>query len=102
MGVSASARQAEMSSGGSPYVIPLPINSSADPDVLETEIRAISVTAVDIGHHNGQLANIETYNDFIPGPLLRVKKDDTVIVRFINLLEDQPTGIHWHGIELAN
>jgi FtsP/CotA-like multicopper oxidase with cupredoxin domain len=92
-----------MSSGGSPYVVPSPINTTLDPNVaLETEIRASKMTGVNIGHHNGQLANIETYNGFIPGPLLRVKKDDTVIVRFINLLEDQPTGIHWHGIELAN
>lgn len=90
-----------MSSGGSPYVIPSPIDTSSDPDVLETEIRAAKTPVVDIGLGPGLFANIETYNGFIPGPLLSLKVDDTVIVRLINLL-DQPTGIHWHGIELSN
>lgn len=88
--------------GNSPYDIPLPTNTSGDPDILETVIVAAkSPLPVDIGHQSGQAANIETYNGFIPGPLLRVKQNDTVIVRLINLL-DHPTGIHWHGIELSN
>ena len=44
---------------------------------------------------------METFNGAIPGPTLRLNVGDTVIVRLINLL-DHPTGIHWHGIELAN
>lgn len=90
-----------MSSGGSPYVIPPPIiTSTAHPNVLETRITADKTANVDIGRV-GQNANVETYNGFIPGPLLHVKKDDSIVVRLINLLE-HPTGIHWHGIELAN
>lgn len=45
--------------------------------------------------------NAETYNGAIPGPTFRLTVGDTVIVRLINNLP-YPTGIHWHGIELAN
>ncbi|WP_454813715.1 multicopper oxidase family protein [Labrys neptuniae] len=36
-----------------------------------------------------------------PGPLLRVKRNQAVTVRFANRLE-APSTIHWHGIRLAN
>jgi FtsP/CotA-like multicopper oxidase with cupredoxin domain len=88
--------------GGSPYeILPLPTDTSSDPTVLETVIIAAKTPGVHINHPDGQLANIETYNGFIPGPLLKLNLNDTVIVRLINLL-DHPTGIHWHGIELSN
>jgi FtsP/CotA-like multicopper oxidase with cupredoxin domain len=45
--------------------------------------------------------NAETYNGAIPGPTLRLNVGDTAIVRLVNNLP-YPTGIHWHGIELAN
>lgn len=47
------------------------------------------------------LLNAETYNGAIPGPTFRLSVGDTVIVRLVNKLP-YPTGIHWHGIELAN
>ena len=90
-----------MSSGVGPYVLPTPTDTSADPAVLETTIVAAKTPAVDLGLPGGQLADLETYNGAVPGPLLRLNVDDTVIVRLINLL-DHPTGIHWHGIELSN
>jgi len=46
-----------MSSGGSPYDVPLPIDTNpGDPTVLETEIRAAKTPIVDIGHGGGRLA----------------------------------------------
>ncbi|MGH9872285.1 MAG: multicopper oxidase domain-containing protein [Pyrinomonadaceae bacterium] len=45
--------------------------------------------------------NAETYNGAIPGPTFRLTVGDTVIVRLINNMPHE-TGIHWHGIELAN
>jgi FtsP/CotA-like multicopper oxidase with cupredoxin domain len=41
------------------------------------------------------------YNKQSPGPLLKVKKGDTLIVDFTNNL-DQPTTVHWHGLRLQN
>ncbi len=41
------------------------------------------------------------FNGQIPGPLLWVREDATVTVRFTNRIE-WPTSIHWHGIRLDN
>jgi FtsP/CotA-like multicopper oxidase with cupredoxin domain len=86
-----------MTTGIDPYVTPDPINTASDPNVLETTIKA-SMEMVDIG---GITMEAETYNGAIPGPTLRFNVGDTAIIRLINELP-HPTGIHWHGIELAN
>ncbi len=41
------------------------------------------------------------YNRQTPGPEIRVRKGETVKVRFINQLPE-PTSIHWHGIRIDN
>lgn len=41
------------------------------------------------------------YEGQAPGPLLRVKRGQTVSVRLVNALAE-PTAIHWHGVRLAN
>lgn len=38
----------------------------------------------------------------IPGPQIKVKVGDTVIVHFRNQLNTEAASIHWHGIELDN
>ena len=87
-----------MTSGIGPYVVN-EISSAAG--VLETTIIASKAPMVDLGLGPGLTANVETYNGAIPGPVLKLDVGDDVIVRLINRL-DHPTGIHWHGIELAN
>ena len=42
-----------------------------------------------------------TYNGTVPGPLIRVTEGDQVRILVKNELED-PTTIHWHGIEVPN
>ena len=88
-----------MSTGLGPYVG----TDASDTDdtglaVLETTLVA-SIKSVDIG--GGINANAEVFNEKIPGPTLRLNVGDTVVVRLINDLP-YPTGIHWHGVELAN
>lgn len=39
------------------------------------------------------------FNEQVPGPTLRAKKGDTLVVRLKNKLSE-PTMIHWHGIRL--
>ena len=39
------------------------------------------------------------FNNQLPGPVLKAKKGDTVVVKVKNDLEE-PTIIHWHGIRL--
>ena len=98
-----------------PYVVPtLP---AAVGGILETEI-FVAYTAVDIGIKTGTPpvtlpANAQTFNGAIPGPLFKLTKGDTVVVRLRNNLPVPPaspppvpftseTGIHWHGIELCS
>jgi FtsP/CotA-like multicopper oxidase with cupredoxin domain len=92
------ATPAHATSSGSSYSVPQAVDTNPDPDVFETTIVAEAAT-VDIG--NGVTANVLTFNGAIPGPEIRVKVDDTVIVHFENQLT-HPTGIHWHGIEDDN
>ncbi len=81
-----------------PYTVPLVDDINPDPDIVETTIVA-QAAGVDIGI--GQDVSVLTYNGSIPGPEFRLKVGDTVIVHFRNEIA-HPTGIHWHGIELAN
>jgi FtsP/CotA-like multicopper oxidase with cupredoxin domain len=81
-----------------PYVVPEPINFDPAAAFLETAIIAAHAM-VDLG--GGLMAHAETYNGAIPGPTLRLNVGDTAIVRLVNEL-DHPSGIHWHGIMLAN
>ena len=39
------------------------------------------------------------FNNQVPGPVLRAKKGDTLVVRVQNKLPE-PTMVHWHGIRL--
>ena len=87
-----------MTTGIGPYVVPVPTDTDPSPVVLETTIVATHAM-VDIG--GGLMVHGETFNGAIPGPTLRLGVNDTTIVRLVNEL-DHPTGIHWHGIELAN
>ncbi len=41
------------------------------------------------------------YNGQYPGPLIKVKQDATIYVRFTNNI-DLPTTVHWHGVRLDN
>jgi FtsP/CotA-like multicopper oxidase with cupredoxin domain len=85
-------------SGGDPYSVPLVNDTNPDPNIVETTLIAEEAT-VDVG--GGVMANAQTYNGQLPGPLFRLKVGDTVIVHFENHLA-HATGIHWHGIELNN
>lgn len=42
-----------------------------------------------------------TYNGTVPGPMIRVTEGDAVRIVVKNELDD-PTTIHWHGIEVPN
>jgi FtsP/CotA-like multicopper oxidase with cupredoxin domain len=69
-----------------------------DPNIFETFLVAME-SPVDLG--NGVTATTMTFNGIVPGPLIRVKVGDKIIVHFTNNLPI-PASIHWHGIELTN
>lgn len=85
-------------SGGDPYSVPAVVDTDPDPRVVETTLTAEEAT-IDIG--NGVTARAQTFNGQVPAPTFRLQVGDTVIVHLRNRLAN-PTGIHWHGIELAN
>jgi FtsP/CotA-like multicopper oxidase with cupredoxin domain len=85
-------------SGGDPYSVPVVEDTNADPNIVETTLTAEDAS-VDIG--NGVTAHAQTFNGQLPGPTFKLKVGDTVIVHYHNHLP-AVSGIHWHGIELAN
>lgn len=50
---------------------------------------------------NGRTFVMYGFNDQYPGPLIRVKQQATIVVRFVNHL-DVPMSVHWHGVRLDN
>ncbi len=42
-----------------------------------------------------------TYNGQVSGPLLRMKRDEPIKLKFENTLR-QPTSVHWHGLRIPN
>jgi FtsP/CotA-like multicopper oxidase with cupredoxin domain len=68
------------------------------PDVLEFDLEA-RVEELEI--LAGVRTSVWTYNGLLPGPYVRVKVGDTVIVNFTNSLPE-PTTIHWHGVRVPN
>src|SRR5262245_16707060 len=67
-----------------------------DPHVVEVNLDA-RVAPVEIAP--GERVNAWTYNGGIPGPLIRVRAGDRLIVHFSNHLPEATT-VHWHGIRV--
>jgi FtsP/CotA-like multicopper oxidase with cupredoxin domain len=74
------------------------VDANADPDVLEFNLEA-SVTELEIVP--GKMTPAWTYNGTLPGPLIRAKVGDRLIVHFTNNLPEATT-IHWHGVRVPN
>jgi FtsP/CotA-like multicopper oxidase with cupredoxin domain len=71
-----------------------------DPHIFETTITAAPKR---FRLASGEFVTVFAYNGLVPGPEIRVKQGDRLIVHFENALPDGYTStIHWHGIELNN
>ena len=80
---------------GAAQLVELP-DLNPDPKIVEIELEA-KLATVEIAP--GQNAEAWTYNGMLPGPLIRARVGDRLIVRFTNRLP-QPTTVHWHGIRV--
>ena len=69
---------------------------NADPRIVEIDMDA-RVTPLEI--LPGRRVDAWTYNGGIPGPLVRVRVGDRLIVHFTNHLP-QETTVHWHGLRI--
>ncbi len=50
---------------------------------------------------DGRMLAVWAYNDQVPGPILRARLGEEVVVHLDNELP-QPTTIHWHGVRVPN
>jgi FtsP/CotA-like multicopper oxidase with cupredoxin domain len=73
-------------------------DESPDEAVLEVTLEA-KVTEIEV--LPGLKTPVWTYGGSLPGPLLRLKAGDRLVVHFVNSLPE-PTSVHWHGVRLPN
>ena len=72
-----------------------PVDRNPDPAIVEIDLTArLADVTVD-----GKTVHAWTYDGGIPGPLIKTKVGDRLIVHFKNEL-DQPTTVHWHGVRV--
>ncbi len=76
--------------------LPEAVDRNPDPRILEINLEA-RLAEVEIAP--GQRVNAWTYDGGLPGPLIRLRVGDRLIVHFVNRLP-QPTTVHWHGVRV--
>jgi FtsP/CotA-like multicopper oxidase with cupredoxin domain len=67
-----------------------------DPRIVEVNLEA---SIARVKYAQNRESDAWTYNGGIPGPLIRVRVGDRLIVHFTNKLP-QPTTVHWHGMRV--
>ena len=67
-----------------------------DPNIVEVNLVA-KLADVDVAP--GKRVRAWTYNGGLPGPLIRGKVGDRLIVHFTNELDEETT-VHWHGVRV--
>jgi FtsP/CotA-like multicopper oxidase with cupredoxin domain len=80
----------------------LPLQALPDEDDAEDRVE-VSLTAMETAVEviDGRPQLQQAYNGVIPGPLIRAKLGDTLIVKLKNELSVGTT-IHWHGMRVPN
>jgi len=81
---------------GDELALGVALDLSADPNVLEVNLEA---RLGDVELVPGKTTQAWTYDGGVPGPLLRAKVGDRLLVHFKNSLPE-PTTIHWHGLRI--
>ena len=67
-----------------------------DPKVVEV---ALTAQLAELEVAPGKRVRAWTYNGGLPGPLIKTRVGDRLIVHFTNELKD-PTTVHWHGVRV--
>lgn len=87
------------------FRIPEATDINSDPNTVEInlEARIQNLTILSSGAEGGPPPQTPmwTYNGSVPGPIIRTKKGDRLIVHFKNSLPEATT-IHWHGVRVPN
>ncbi|MGC4081887.1 MAG: multicopper oxidase family protein [Vicinamibacterales bacterium] len=74
------------------------IDANPDPRIVEV---ALDAREADISVTLGERVRAWTYNGTLPGPLIRARVGDRLIVHFTNHLGVNTT-VHWHGVRVPN
>jgi FtsP/CotA-like multicopper oxidase with cupredoxin domain len=77
------------------FTLNQPVDRNPDPKVVEVDLTA-KLADVQI---DGKTVHAWTYDGGIPGPLIKTRVGDRLIVHFKNEL-DEPTTVHWHGVRV--
>ena len=72
------------------------VDRNTDQRVIEIDLTA---RQADVEVAPGKRVNAWTYDGGLPGPLIRARVGDRLIVHFTNQLP-QPTTVHWHGVRV--
>ena len=72
------------------------VDTNPDPKVVEIS-RPAQLAEVEIAP--GKRVQAWTYDGGLPGPLVKTRVGDRLIVHFKNQLQD-PTTVHWHGVRV--
>ena len=72
-----------------------PADRNPDPKIVEIDLTAKLADVV----IDGKTVKAWTYDGGIPGPLIKTRVGDRLIVHFRNEL-DEPTTVHWHGVRV--
>jgi FtsP/CotA-like multicopper oxidase with cupredoxin domain len=72
------------------------VDTNPDPRVVEINLEA-RIARVEIAP--GHTVDAWTYDGGLPGPLIRLRIGDRLIVHFTNRLPE-PTTVHWHGLRV--
>jgi FtsP/CotA-like multicopper oxidase with cupredoxin domain len=67
-----------------------------DPDIVEITLTA---KLADVEVAPGKRVHAWTYDGGLPGPLIKTRVGNRLIVHFNNEL-DEPTTVHWHGVRV--
>jgi FtsP/CotA-like multicopper oxidase with cupredoxin domain len=72
------------------------VDSNPNPKIVEVTLES-RLASLEI--EPGIRTEAWTYNGGLPGPLIRARKGDRLIVHFTNKLP-QSTTVHWHGVQV--
>jgi FtsP/CotA-like multicopper oxidase with cupredoxin domain len=76
--------------------VPEAIDRNPDPHIVEIDIEA---RVARVALSSDVSVEAWTYNGGVPGPVIRARVGDRLIVHFTNKLP-QPTTVHWHGLRI--
>lgn len=93
---SASDRAAPSAARDAGLALTEAVDRNPDPAIVEVDLTA---RLADVEIAPGKTVRAWTYNGTIPGPLVRARVGDRLIVHFRNELP-QPTTVHWHGVRV--